>query len=505
MYSYNDLKDFFKNQNLKFIIAADAQPRTAVRRRDKIVNIIPAGGVSIALDPIARASNAIYIGRGKTEEDKKVSLPTNRLNIENENGNYILKRIFLTEEELDGYYYGFSNQTLWPLCHATFERPEFRSDWYDTFKKVNQKFAESIKRELTSEKTFIWINDYQLSLVPYFLDGYKNVTSAMFWHIPWPTWEIFRILPHKSEILKGMLRCDFIGFHRGYHVRNFIDTVERELEARVDDETNTIFFEGRKTMVNNIPMGIDVDIVRSLVKEEDEDSSLKLFINNLLNVKEEKEESLYDKLFKENKVILGVDRLDYTKGLYLRLQALQKFFEKYPKYIGKVVYLGIIAPSREKIPSYQILKKEIKNLAMSINDEYGTKDWKPIQIVSEVFTREEIMNFYKNADLCLVTPRDDGMNLVSKEFIVASSLSKDPGMLVLSRFAGSAIDLTEALIVNPYNIDEVAESIKKGLEMDKKEKIARIKSMVETLEENNVYKWAENFVKEALKAGRENK
>lgn len=504
MNSYGDLKNFFQNQKIKLIMAADGETHTAVRIKDKIIDRIPPGGVSIALDPIAKASSAIYVARGKTKEDKEISSQDNKFKVESEDGNYILKRIFLTEKELDGYYYGFSNQTLWPLCHATFERPDFHKEWFEIYKKVNQKFADKIKEEIRGEKVFIWINDYQLSLVPYFLGRQKNVILSMFWHIPWPTWEIFRILPQRKEILESLLMCDFIAFHRGYQVRNFITTVDREFEARIDDETNTIHYNNQKTMVRNLPLGIDTDVVRSLVKDERKDNFYKSIIKNFFNLGSAREEKKYDAIFKNKRVILGVDRLDYTKGLNLRLLALDRFFGRYPKYIGKVIYLGILAPSREKIPSYSLLKKEVKNLAVSINNKYERKGFKPIQIINEVFTRQEIINFYKKASVCLVTPRDDGMNLVSKEFVVASSLSKDPGMLVLSRFAGSAIDLTEAIIINPYDLDEMVEGIRRALEMDKKEKIKRIARMVEKLEENNVYKWAEDFVKSALFAKEEN-
>jgi trehalose-6-phosphate synthase len=221
--------------------------------------------------------------------------------------------------------------------------------------------------------------------------------------------------------------------------------------------------------------------------------------------KEEIKNGKVGEYFRRYKVILGVDRLDYTKGLRLRLLALDKFFADNPGYRGKVVYLGILAPSRLKIPRYKLLEKEVRDLASKINLKYQTVSWKPINLIFDVFPREDILNFYKNADLCIVTPRDDGMNLVSKEFVLASSFAKDPGMLVLSQFAGSSIDLTASLIVNPYDIEEVARAIKKGLEMKREEKIERIKNMAEILEEKNVYEWAREFVRSAEIAASENR
>lgn len=489
MVSYSDLKDFFKTQNFRMIIAADGETRIAEKKNGMVIEKIPAGGVSIALDPIAKASGAVYIARGKNMDVEK-KLEGNKLTIEDTDGKYVLKRLFFSQEDVNSYYYGFSNQTLWPLCHVAWEKPQFHKLWHEGFKRVNQKFAQSIKEEIKG-KTFVWINDYQLCLVPRYLEKTRSTKVAMFWHIPWPRWEVFRILPWKRKILESMLTCNFLAFHRGYQVRNFLDTVRRELEARIDEETNRIYFNGNVTTVKNLPMGIDTDVIKSLIKYGE---------NSKGNGSRNEEKSIGEYFSKDNKIIIGVDRLDYTKGLRSRLMALDRFFERNSQYIGKVVYVGILAPSREAIPAYVALRKEVEEQARIINKKYGTKDWKPIHLVCKVFSREKVVNFYKKADVCLVTPLDDGMNLVSKEFVVASSYSENPGMLVLSQFAGSAIDLTDALIVNPYNIDEVVGAIKRALEMDQKEKVKRIKKMADVLDEKNVYEWAMEFVRNAVAA-----
>lgn len=507
MTTFADLKEFFATQDFNMIITADAETRVHSKVDDKIIAKTAAGGVSVALEPIAKASHAVFVGRGKTPEDKQVVDISNKLKIKVNEDEYTLKRVFLSEEETDKYYNGFANQTIWPLCHVAFERPIFNKDWYDGYKRVNKKYADSIKEEIKG-KTFIWINDYQLILVPGFLGKPKNTTVALFWHIPWPTWEIFRILPVKKELLESMLMCDFLAFHRGYHVRNFLRTVERELEARTDEETGKVYYKDCVTTVKNLPMGIDSDVIKSLLDDKQEESLLTKVARNILGLQEEKNPeaiSKFDKFFENHKVILGVDRLDYTKGLKLRMTAIDQFLRKNPDYIGRMVYLGITAPTREKIPSYQLLKKEVFQLAAEINKKYAVHDWKPIHLIHKTFSREDLLNFYKKAHLCLVTPLDDGMNLVSKEFVIASSYSPDPGMLVLSQFAGSAIDLTYALIVNPYDIDKMAEAIKKGLEMRIKEKHERIKNMVEIMDEKNVYEWAKEFTRSAQLATRENR
>lgn len=477
------------------IIAADAAPRVHKRKNSHIVTEIPAGGVAVALDPVAKASNATYIARGKTEEEKKLSEEfRNGMIIEDPLGSYTLKRLFFSPEETNFYYYGFSNQTLWPLCHVAFEGPEFRKDWFDGFKRVNQRFASAIKDEIKG-KTFIWVNDYQLSMVPRYLGKPRGTTVAMFWHIPWPTWEVFRILPFKKELLESMLMCDFIGFHRGYQVRNFLDTVKRELEVRIDEETNKIYYNKNVTVVKNLPLGIDTDVIESLAQEKQGKEFLSRFLPKIVPFIKENEK--FADLFAKHRVLLGVDRLDYTKGLRVRLLALDRLFTKYPGYMGNVVYVGILAPSREAIPAYKNLKKEIREMAEQINDKYRKSHWQPIHLFSQIFKRQEIVNLYRQADVCIVTPLDDGMNLVSKEFVITSALSSDPGMLVLSQFAGSATDLAQALIVNPYDIEEVVDAIKRGLEMDKREKVNRIKQMAETLRQRNIYVWTEDFIRSA--------
>ena len=465
--TYHDLKKFFEEQNIQLIMVSDAEPRMDILVNGKVKESVPAGGVGLSLDPVAKAAGAIFIARAKTNEEKKAKETT----YIDKGGSYTLKRLFLSDNEFETYYNGFSNQTLWPLCHVAFERPEFRQDWFEGYKAVNKKFADAIKKEIKNSKKrpFIWVNDFQLSLVPSMLSDQKDAIVAMFWHIPWPTWEVFRILPYKKEILESLLQSDFLAFHRGYHVRNFIETIEREFEARIDDETNRIFYGKGTAAVKNLPLGIDTDAIRSSADAKHKATG-------------------FDEMFSRYKVIIGVDRLDYIKGLLLRLQALDRFLEKYPQYRGKIQYFGIVAPSRVGVPTYQTLKKDLIKLAADINKKYKKGDWEPIKLEHKVFSRHDVLSFYQKSAVCLVTPRDDGMNLVSKEFVLVSSLTDNPGMLILSRFAGSAIDLTESLIVNPYDIDEVADAVKIALEMKKDEKTARLSTMAQTLDDRNIFK-----------------
>jgi trehalose-6-phosphate synthase len=497
MANFSDLENYFKSKGYKMIIAADAEPRISKVIDGKVVTENPAGGVAVALDSIAQATHALYIGRAKNFEEKNALDKNNTMKISGTNGDYTLKRLFFSEEDVENYYAGFSNQALWPLCHIVYEEPKWRDEWYQSYVKINEAYAAAIKKAIPrGQKTFIWINDYQLALVPKLLGKQKNVTVGMFWHIPWPTWEIFRILPYKREILRSLLFCDFLGFHRGYQARNFTQTVERELQSRFDYETQTVFYHKNKTHVKNLPMGIDTDVVKSLIKDETKKSGLRDAVKRTLNIDET--DGSIESYFARYKILFGVDRLDYTKGLRHRLASLDRFYEKNPGHRGKTMYLGIIAPSRENIPSYQRLHVEVEEMADRINEKYARRDWKPIHLIYKTFQREEIVNFYSRADVCVVTPLDDGMNLVSKEFIVASSKSNDPGMLVLSQFTGSAIDLSRALIVNPYDTDKVADAIKLAIEMPKREKVERIKEMASLLDDNNVYEWGMEFIRQAL-------
>jgi trehalose 6-phosphate synthase len=511
MTSFYDLKEYIQKSGYKVIIVADAETKQHVKKNGDIVLQSVHGGVASSFDILAQASSATYIARARTPEDKSGVDKKGKVEIQGPEGTYNIKRIFLTPEELENYYFGFSNQTLWPLSHVAFEKPAFKKEWYEGYKAVNQKFAKAIKEEING-KTFIWIHDYQLALVPLYLKlaQRKDVIVSFFWHIPWPTWEQFRILPVKKDILWSLLSCDFLAFHRGYQARNFFNTVQRELAVMIDEEKRLVHFAKNKTTVRNLPLGIDVDVIKQLVAPAVEEPLVMRVLRDMLVGESQDKTSTakkdpLDKFFKNYKVILGIDRLDYTKGVPLRLQAIDAFLTKYPQYKEEIVYLGIMSPSRSSIPSYAALKKEVDALTRSINDKYKTDSWQPIQIIHQSFMREDVMSLYKRASLCLVTPLDDGMNLVSKEFVIAQSFSDDPGVLVLSQFAGSAIDLNSAIIINPYDVEQVADAIKKGLEMPTREKKKDTKEMVETMEERSIYTWAQDFVRYAIEASKENK
>lgn len=436
------------------------------------------GGLVSALDPVMKASGGTWIAHGAGNADKKFVNSRNKIGVPPDDDRYILKRVWLSKQEEEGYYYGFSNEGLWPLCHVTHTRPLFKNSDWEFYKKVNEKFAENILEELPVNKSFIFIQDYHFTLLPKILkEKRQDITIAFFWHIPWPNPEIFSICPYYAEILDSMLACDLIGFQTQYNCNNFLETANRLLESRIDTEKFSVIRAGKQTFVKAFPISI-VDYP---------DDSVKKAQGKVQHIKKEFE--LEDKI-----IGLGVDRIDYTKGIVERLNALDRFFEKYTEYKNKFVFVQIGVPSRIHIKRYHDLISEIDSMVEKINWKYSEANWKPIIYFKKHFSGEEVLPFYSMADLCIVSSLHDGMNLVAKEYI--SAKKGKAGMLLLSIFTGAAKELMDAIHINPYNTEEFSDAIKKAIEMPEEEKIKRMKNMYEIIKENNVYKWAANIITE---------
>jgi len=442
--------------------------------------IMPASGVVTAIHPILCACGGTWIAHGGGNADKKFVNSKDKLGVPPEDNRYILKRVWLTKEEEDGYYYGFANEGLWPLSHNTHTRPIFRESDWQMYKKVNQKFAESVLEELPVKSPFIFIQDYHFTLLPKLIKEKRpDATIALFWHIPWPNPESFSICPYHKEILDGMLGCDLIGFHVQNHCNNFLDTANRLLESRVDTEIFSVTRFGKETFVRAFPISVDGHISDGSFNVEP--------IREIEKLKKEYE--LEDKI-----VGLGVDRIDYTKGIIERILAIDRFLEKCPQYKKKFVFIQLAAPSRTHIKRYHDLIGEIDELVEKKNWKYLDGNWKPIIYLKRYFSQDEIEPFYMLADFCIVSSLHDGMNLVAKEYVAAK---KDlTGSLILSQFTGAARELTDAIQINPYSIEEFAESIKLTIEMPLEEKRKRMENMRQVIIENNVYRWAANIITE---------
>ncbi len=442
--------------------------------------IRPASGVVTAVHPVLCACGGTWVAHGAGNADKKFVNSKDKLGVPPKDIRYILKRVWLNKEEEDGYYYGFSNEGLWPLCHNTHTRPIFRESDWQAYKKVNQKFADSVLEELPAKHPFVFIQDYHFTLLGKMIKEKRpDAIIALFWHIPWPTPEAFSICPYRKEILEGMLGCDLIGFHVQNHCNNFLDTVNRLLESRVDIEKFSIIRSEKETFVRAFPISVNVNL-----NKDAKDADIKLEIDKI-----KKEFDL------EGKIIgLGVDRIDYTKGIVERVLAIDRFLEKYPQYKKKFVFIQLAAPSRVHIKHYHDLMVEIDELIEKKNWKHSDANWKPIVYLKRLFSLDEIEPFYKMADLCIVSSLHDGMNLVAKEYVATKSDSS--GALILSQFTGAARELTDAIQVNPYSIEEFADSIKLALQMPQEEKTKRMEKMRKVITENNVYRWAGNIITE---------
>jgi len=442
--------------------------------------IRPASGVVTAIHPVLCACGGTWIAHGAGNADKKFVNSKDKLGVPPKDIRYILKRVWLNKEEEDGYYYGFSNEGLWPLCHNTHTRPIFRDSDWQAYKKVNQKFADSVLEELPAKHPFVFIQDYHFTLLGKMIKEKRpDTTIALFWHIPWPTPEAFSICPYRKEILEGMLGCDLIGFHVQNHCNNFLDTTNRLLESRVDLEKFSIVRSEKETFVRAFPISVNGHLNQYM-----KNADTKQEINKI-----KKEFDL------EGKIIgLGVDRIDYTKGIIERVLAIDRFLEKYHQYKKKFVFVQLAVPSRVHIKRYHDLMAEIDELIEKKNWKYSDSSWKPIVYLKRHFSLDEIEPFYKMADLCIVSSLHDGMNLVAKEYVATKSdLS---GILILSQFTGAARELTDAIQINPYSIEEFSDCIKLALEMPLEEKKKRMENMRKIISENNVYRWAGNIITE---------
>lgn len=437
----------------------------------------PASGVVTAIDPILRACGGTWVGHGSGNNDKAFVNSKNKLGVPPDDIRYILKRVWLTKEEEEGYYYGFSNEGLWPLCHNTYTRPIFREKDWELYKKVNQKFADSLIEELPAKSPFIFIQDYHFAVLPRMIKEKRpDAIIALFWHIPWPNPEIFAICPYQNEILDGMLGSDLIGFHVQNHCNNFMDTANRLLESRVDAEKFSVTREGKETYIKSFPISIDFKF------EESAD------INTQKKIERLKKEYKIQKCI----VAVGVERIDYTKGIQERMLAVDRFLDKYPEFKDYFVFIQLAAPSRTHIKRYHDLMGEIDELVEKINWKHMTAGWKPIIYLKRHFSPEEIMPYYTLGDICIVSSLHDGMNLVAKEYVSAKNdLS---GALILSKFTGASRELKDAFIINPYSVDDFAETIRAAIATPIEEKRKRMAAMRQIVMEGNVYKWAGDII-----------
>ncbi len=463
-------------------VVSNREPYIHVRRGKEVVVQVPASGLVTAVEPVLRACGGTWVAHGSGDADLEAVDSHDRLPVPPDDPHYTLRRVWLSKEEEEGYYYGFANEGLWPLCHIAHTRPLFRASDWQHYQEVNQKFADAILEEMENVKNpVVLVQDYHFALLPRMIKKRRpDAKLAIFWHIPWPNPEAFGICPWQRELVDGLLGADLLGFHIQAHCTNFLQTVDRIMESRIDWNQFTVQRLEHRTMVRPFPISVEAPA------PQDEHSPESAY---------EQRGTLLKALGVEAALMgVGVDRLDYTKGILERFLAIERFLEKYPRYQGVFTFVQIGAPSRTHIKRYHDLQAEVEAEAERINWRFQADQWKPIILLNRQHSHKEVEAYYRAADLCLVTALHDGMNLVAKEFV--ATRHDERGVLILSCFTGAARELCDALQVNPYDIDQTAEAIRAALEMRSEEKQLRMQRMRKLVRENNVYRWAGTLIGE---------
>jgi trehalose-6-phosphate synthase len=483
-WSADTLRQMLESQlpDAEIIVVSNREPYIHNRAQDGIALETPASGVVAAIEPVMRACGGVWIAHGSGTADREVVDANDHIPVPPGSPAYTLRRIWLSEREEEGYYFGFSNEALWPLCHIAFVRPAFRESDWNEYRSVNARFAAAVIEEAKRPDPIILVQDYHLSLLPTMVrERLPDATIVTFWHIPWPNAETFGICPWKEEIVAGLLGSSVLGFHTQFHCNNFIETVDRFIESRIDRELASVTVSGHETFVRPYPISIEwppaalagqkpVTACRSSVR-----SSLALSETMRIGV--------------------GVERFDYTKGIIDRFRAVDAFLSRNPEWIGRFVFCQVAAPTRAKLAPYRNLRDEAENVAREINARYGNKDYTPIALVVRHCDPEQVFELFRAADLCVVSSLHDGMNLVAKEFVAARD--DEQGVLILSDFAGASRELSEALIVNPYDHQSVSSAIEQALLMSETEQRDRMRLMREVVRSRNVYRWAGQMLLDA--------
>ena len=465
----------------KLYLVSNREPYMHVKSGNGVKCIVPAGGLVTVLDPVMRICDGLWLADGGGDADRETVDADDKVRVPPEEQAYTLKRIWLSKEEEMGYYEGFSNEGLWPLCHITYTRPVFRLEDWVHYQKVNEKFANALLEEIAEEENpLVLVLDYHLALLPLLVKEKRpDAKVALFWHIPWPNPETFSTCPWRHEILMGMLGADLVGFDIRSHCNNFLDSIDRLLESKTDRERFSVGRGGHTTLVRPFPISVSFENFPDTEAARKERGPLR-------------EQVLKETELQMEYLGVGVDRVDYTKGIPERFRAVERFLDKYPEFTGKFTFVELGAPSRTHIKRYHEIMAEVEETAESINRRFQVKDWKPILFLKGHHPHEEIGRFYKAADVCMVTSLHDVMNLVAKEFVAARD--DEDGVLILSQFAGASKELTDALIVNPYDIEEMADAIYRSLTMGQPEKNERMALMRRMVRENNIYRWAADLI-----------
>lgn len=468
----------------EILIVSNREPYLHVKKGEKIEVQFPASGLVSALEPVMRACSGTWIAHGSGNADREVVDQYDRVAVPPEDPKYQIRRVWLTPEEEQGYYYGFANEGFWPLCHMAHTRPVFRSEDMEHYRAVNKKFADAVVEEARTENPVILVQDYHFALLPRLIrERLPHATVITFWHIPWPNPESFGICPWREELLQGMLGSSILGFHTRFHCNNFLDTVDRFMETRIDRETSTVTSGGNSTAVRHYP--ISIEWPSRWLENQPPIEECRRQVRTRLGVPED--------------LVLGVgvDRLDYTKGILERFRAVERLLESQPRWIGKFSFAQIASPSRSTIEHYRQFDHAVRTEAERINARFARPGYQPLHLIVEHHGPRDVFLYFRAAEICFVSSLHDGMNLVAKEYVAARE--DERGVLILSEFTGASRELPEALIVNPYDIDQCAAALRIALEMPKDEQRDRMRSMRNFVREFNVYRWAGRMLVDAAR------
>lgn len=456
------------------LVLSNREPYIHNRTDHGIVVQRPASGLVSALEPIMRACGGTWVAHGSGSADRETVDANDRIRVPEGAPSYALRRVWISEAEQDGYYYGFANEGLWPLCHIVFVRPAFRSGDWHMYREINQRFADAVVAEARTEDPVVLVQDYHFALVPKMIrQRLPKATIISFWHIPWPNAETFSICPWRREIIEGMLGSTILGFHTQFHCNNFIECVDRFVESRIDREVQAVSLGGHETRIRAYPISIEWPPSALASVPARETCRAEVFRE-------------FD-LAEGTKLIVGVERFDYTKGIPDRMRAIDALLTRDPSWEGRLAFVQVAAPTRSKLDTYSRLQAEAESLADAINARHPGRQT-PIRLVARHYEASDVLKLFRAADVCVVSSLHDGMNLVAKEFV--SSRDDNAGVLVLSSFTGASREMSEALIVNPYDTEELAAAIKRAMSMPLDEQAERMKLMRQQVKENNVYRWA---------------
>jgi alpha,alpha-trehalose-phosphate synthase [UDP-forming] len=467
------------------IVVSNREPYIHIKTPEGVVVEQPASGLVTAVEPVMRACSGTWIAHGSGDADRSTVDANDRVSVPPGHGEYQLRRIWLTPEEEQGYYYGFANEGLWPLCHVAHVRPVFRESDWKKYREVNQRFADAVVAEARGEDPIVLVQDYHFALLPAMVRAkLPRATIITFWHIPWPNPESFSICPWRQELLQGMLGSNILGFHTRFHCKNFIETVDRNLEARIEHEHSTISYQADETLIESYPISIAWPSLEETMSVPPATVC---------------RERVYARMgfAPQIKLAIGVDRFDYTKGILERMHAVENLLTKHPECVGQFCFVQVAAPTRSSLEEYKVFQDRIHQVTKRINDRFGSPGYQPVHLLAKHHGHNALTELYRAADVCAVTSLHDGMNLVCKEFVAARD--DEQGVLVLSRFAGAARELGEALIVNPYHVEETAEALYRGITMPPAEQRERMANMRATVREFNVFRWAGRMLAHAAR------